>query len=84
MDKQEEMVKFNDVCRTGTKRGPVVAITGIMDRALLVLEGIADYFFQLGKIKSGEEAWHAENRELSMRFRLISGGMSRSRGCVGR
>jgi len=57
IDKPDEMLKFNEVCRKrAQKRGPVVVITVIMDRALLALDGKADYFFQLGKIKYGRRS----------------------------
>lgn len=47
MDKLDQMLKFNDVCRKrAQKGGPVVVITGFMDRGLLVLDGKTDCFFQ--------------------------------------
>ncbi len=49
-DKEEEIFQFNEVCRNRARKGgPVVVITAIMDRALLKLDGKADYFFQVGK-----------------------------------
>lgn len=52
VDRSDQMLKFNEVCRKrAQKGGPVVVITAVMDRGLLALEGKADYFFQLGKIK---------------------------------
>lgn len=51
-DKEEEIFQFNEVCKNRARRGgPVVLITAIMDRALLKLDGKADYFFQTGKIE---------------------------------
>nr|WP_319537908.1 hypothetical protein [uncultured Methanospirillum sp.] len=47
-DKEEEMIQFNEVCKARARRGgPVVVVTAIMDRNLLVLEGKADNFFQV-------------------------------------
>lgn len=52
VDKPEEMLAFNDVCRRrAQERGPVLLITAVMDRVLLALDGKADYFFQFGKIQ---------------------------------
>lgn len=52
IDKPEEMIRFQEVCRQRARQGgPVVVITAIMDRALLELDGKADYFFQIGKIQ---------------------------------
>lgn len=51
IDRPEEIDLFNDVCKTRAKQGgPVVAITAIMDRGLLKLNGKADYFFQVGSL----------------------------------
>ena len=50
VDNQDQMLRFNEVCKNRARKGgPVVLITAIMDRALLALDGKADYFFQLGK-----------------------------------
>ncbi|HWQ65028.1 MAG TPA: hypothetical protein VN429_11470, partial [Methanospirillum sp.] len=47
-DKEEEMIQFNEICKARARRGaPVVVVTAIMDRNLLVLEGKADHFFQV-------------------------------------
>jgi hypothetical protein len=51
-DSPEELNQFCEICRSRAKRGgPVVLITAILDRGLLALEGKADFFFQMGKIK---------------------------------
>jgi len=51
------------VCRKrAQKGGPVVVITAVMDRALLALDGKADYFFQIGKIKLRGEPWLSRSR----------------------
>jgi len=45
---KEEMIQFCEVCKTRARRGgPVVAVTAIMDRNLLFLDGKADHFFQV-------------------------------------
>lgn len=50
VDKTDQMLLFNEVCKNRARKGgPVVVITAIMDRALLVLDGKADFFFQIGK-----------------------------------
>jgi hypothetical protein len=47
-DNKEEMIQFCDICKNRARRGgPVVVVTAIMDRNLLVLEGKADHFFQV-------------------------------------
>lgn len=47
-NKEEEMSQFNEVCKARARRGgPVVIVTAIMDRNLLVLEGKADHFFPI-------------------------------------
>lgn len=52
VDSQDDILRFNGVCRDRAKKGgPVVLITAIMDRALLKLDGKADYFFQIGDIE---------------------------------
>ena len=51
IDKPDDMLLFNEMCRKRAKQGgPVVVITAIMDRALLALDGKADYFFQIGTV----------------------------------
>lgn len=52
IDKPEEILLFNEVCKKRARLGsPVVIITAIMDRKLLGLDGKTDYFFQIGKIE---------------------------------
>jgi len=52
VDRSDQMLEFNEVCRKrAQKGGPVVVVTAVMDRALLALDGKADYFFQVGKIE---------------------------------
>jgi len=52
VDKPDQMLMFNEICRKrAQKGGPVVLITAIMDRELLTLDGKADYFYQMGKIE---------------------------------
>jgi hypothetical protein len=52
IDRPDEVLLFNEVCRNRARQGgPVVLITAVMDRALLALDGKADHFFQIGKIQ---------------------------------
>ena len=83
VDKPGEMLKFNDVCRKrAQKRGPVVVITAIMDRALLALDGKADYFFQFGKIElRGRRLASREQKQLDEISTSIGANGERKRMC---
>lgn len=83
IDKPDEMLKFNEVCRKrAQKRGPVVVITVIMDRALLALDGKADYFFQLGKIKYGRRSLACiEQRTFDEISTGVAGTVARKKMC---
>lgn len=52
VDNPDLLLQFNEICKKRARKGgPVVLITAIMDRALLALDGKADFFFQLGKVE---------------------------------
>jgi hypothetical protein len=68
IDTPDEILKFNGVCRKRAQQGgPVLVITAIIDRYLLSLDGIADYFFQVGKmLPSGRRLAFREQVTLDM------------------
>ncbi|HWQ68225.1 MAG TPA: hypothetical protein VN372_15315 [Methanospirillum sp.] len=52
VDDPARSARFCEVCKVrATNRGPVVVLTAYMDRTLLEMDGVADYFFQIGKVK---------------------------------
>lgn len=52
VDRADLVLEFNECCRArARKAGPVVVLTSYMDRSLLKLDGKADYFYQVGKIR---------------------------------
>ena len=74
-----------EVCRKrAQKGGPEVVITAVMNRALLALDGKADYFFQVGKIELRGRRLAIREQTGQVSCRLEIRGWWRRRGYVDR